>query len=233
MTKHLLDPGLLLAALVVAFLCAVAARADSSAGVHVDGADDDVGSGGAFRVWPGVGVGAKALGSSTGALSLQQLSFSLPLLAVLEPEITAAFGVNGGGFDQTTTEVVNRFSFGLRWFLPIEGLRSTDVDSAARPFVWTALHHGHKVALGDALANPIGATLTSTDAGVGHLTGLEAGAGVLFGLPVDGATYPVLVRAGASWLPTFASHHPDGSTVDDVLVIVDLAVGLPVIFDGA
>ena len=226
-----LDAGLVLAFLVVVFLAAVAVRADSRAGVtgSADAAGFVGGAGGApVRVWPGVGVGAKAMGSSTGALGLPQLSVSIPFLAVVEPEITAALGVNAGALDATSTEIVNRFSFGLRWFWPAFGLSSVDVDSAARPFLWTALHHGHKVQLGDAVKNPVAAALTSSDAGVSHLTGVEAGVGGLFAVDVDGQTFPVLVRAGASWLPSLVSHHTDGSSVDDVLVVVDLAVGLPI-----
>ncbi len=232
MNKHLLDPGLILAALIVALLVGVAAHANSSAGVTIDeGSADADDTGRAFRVWPGMGVGAKTLGSSTGALGMEQLSFSMPLLDWVEPDVTVAIGVNGGSYDLTSTEVVNRFSFGLRWFLPLEGMTSHDVDSLVRPMAWTAIHHGHKVTLGNALANPIAATLTSTDAGVGHLTGLEGGVGVLLALPIDGQSYPLMLRAGASWLPTFVSNHPDGSAVDDVLVVVDIAVGLPILFD--
>lgn len=219
--KHF-DAGVFLALIVTAFLAAVAAHA---------GDDDGEERGAPFRAWPGIGVGAKTSGSHTGALGMTQLSFSLPLLDAVEPEVAVGFGVMAGDVTDRGAEVVNRFSFGLRWFVPVDGGGAFDVDSPVRPFLWTALHHGHKVSVHDTIRSPIGALLTSTDAGVGHLTGAEGGLGVLLALPIDGVSYPLLLRAGASWLPSFVSHHPDGSSLDDVLVVVDVAVGLPILFD--
>ena len=176
--------------------------------------------------WPGTGVGAKTLGQ-TGAVFMPQISFSAPLFAAVEPEVTVGLGVNSGGLTAETVEMINRFSFGLRWFVPVDNVTAFDVDEPVRPFLWTAIHHGHKVPVAHVLANPVGATLTSTDAGVGHLTGLEGGVGVLLGLPIDGQSFPVLLRVSGSWLPSFASVHDKAHGGDDVFVLVDLAVGLP------
>ncbi|MDP2346046.1 MAG: hypothetical protein Q8O67_34230 [Deltaproteobacteria bacterium] len=176
-----------------------------------------------FRAWPGLGVGHKFGG---GVLAVPQISFSMPFFDVLEPEVVAGLGLNA---TTSTLEMINRFSFGLRWFVPTAG--AFDVDEPVRPFLWTALHHGHKVAAADVIKNPLGALLTSTTAGVGHLTGAEGGAGVLLALPIDGQSWPLLLRVGASWLPSFASvtegHAGPDKHGDDVLLLVDVAVGLP------
>lgn len=214
-----LDASTLIAAIVTALVLAVAAKAAP---------DND----GPVRAWPGVGAGHR-LGD--GVLAAPQLSFSVPLLDVLEPEVVVGLGVNATA---ATFELTNRFSFGLRWFLPssLPGGGAFAVDEPVRPFLWTAIHHGHKVAAADALKNPIGALLGSTDAGVVHLTGLEGGAGVVAAVDVDGTSWPVLLRAGVSWLPAFASLQLTGADEahghgDDLLLLLDLAVGLPLRVD--
>jgi hypothetical protein len=189
-----------------------------------DGGDD---GGGAFRVWPGVGVGHQVVGGVTVA---PQIAFSIPLLGFVEPEVMVGLGLHASPRVQ---EVTNRFSFGMRWFVPeavAEGVGAFDVSSPVRPFLWTAIHHGHAVAVTDVVKNPIGALLTSSAAGVGHLTGLESGVGALLAVAVDGASWPILVRGGASWLPALASVHAysAGAGGDDtVLITFDIAVGLP------
>jgi hypothetical protein len=180
-----------------------------------------------FRAWPGIGVGLKLDG---GVLAVPQIAFSLPFFDALEPEVMAGLGAGGANATMSSLEMINRFSFGLRWFVPSAG--AFDVDEPVRPFLWTAIHHGHKVAAADVIKNPIGAVLTSTTAGVGHLTGAEGGVGVLLALPIDGESWPLLVRFGASWLPSFAAvSEPDGEGAhgdgDDVLLLCDVAVGLP------
>ncbi len=201
-------------------------------------ADEGAGASGAFRVWPGVSGGAR-LGVHVdddhahvglGAAGATTLSFSLPLLSFVKPDVTVGFGfagVDDGDRKDVLAgvEMVNRFSFGLRIFAPGLG-GAFDVDAPVRPFLWGALHHGHKVTLADTVQNPIGAILTSTEAGVYHLTGLEAGGGVL--LDVDGARYPIMVRASLSYLPSFAAVHSGAAHGDDVYALVDVAVGLPV-----
>ena len=209
----MLNPaGLLAALLTPLFFSAAALAADD---VH----DAPV------RAWPGIGAGYKPGG---GVLVVPQIAFSVPFFDALEPEVMMGLGVNATA---SSLELVNRFSFGLRWFVPVAGAGAFDVDEPVRPFLWTAIHHGHKVSGSDVLKNPIGALLTQPTAGVGHLTGVEGGVGVLLALPVDGEHWPLLVRFGASWLPSFAAiqqDHSDGSHGgDDVLLLVDVAVGLP------
>lgn len=229
------DPGLLLATLVVALLAAVAASADSGAPPAVEPEAR------AFRVWPGIGAGVRAGAHvdedhshvGLGAATATQISFSMPLLSFVEPDVTVGFGFatvdDGGAFDPLThIEMVNRFSFGLRVFAPPLG-GAFDVDAPARPFLWGALHHGHKVSLGNTLANPLGAVLTATEAGVHHLTGIEGGGGVLLALDVDGRPIPVMLRASLSYLPSFAAVHAGVGHGDDVYALVDVAVGLPVV----
>lgn len=213
---------------VLTVLATVAARAD------------DDGDRAAFRVWPGVSGGARIgfhvdddhAHAGLGAAGATTISFSLPLLSFVEPDVTVGFGLgsvdHGTAFDPTRDiEMVNRFSFGLRLYAPPLG-GAFDLDAPARPFLWGALHHGHKVTLENTLKNPIGAVLTATEAGVHHLTGVEAGGGILLGVDVDGHRYPILLRGSLSWLPSFAALHSGGVHGDDVYALVDVAVGLPV-----
>ena len=137
-TENTFDLGLFSATLLTLLLLAVAASAGPDSTNDDDDDDDD---GAVFRAWPGLGMGHK-MGS--GVLAVPQIGFSLPLFPVLEPEVVAGLGVNVSG---RTFEMINRFSFGLRWFLPpalSEGRGGAfDVDEVVRPFLWTALHHGH------------------------------------------------------------------------------------------
>lgn len=253
----LFDPGLIACALLTLLVAALAARADPAFVIDVvpnpvpgpasmptpsDTSarasppqrlrDDGI----VLRAWPGTGTGLKV---SQGGLLLPQLSFSAALLEVVEAEVVVGQGACVAptlSLDGRGVEMINRFSFGLRWFLPIDGVTSRDVGEPVRPFLWTAVHHGHKVQATDVVKNPIGALLTSTDAGVAHLTGLEGGAGLLLALPIDDAVFPLLLRVSASWLPSFVavSHdHPAGSAApgDDVLLLVDVAIGLPLGID--
>ncbi|HEY4222603.1 MAG TPA: hypothetical protein VGO62_14710, partial [Myxococcota bacterium] len=118
--------------------------------------------------WPGTGFGPRFTDGGTG---LGELSVSYRLADWLEPEALVGIGVHG----VTDLQVIDRFSFGVRFVLPVDELR---------PFLWLALHHEHQAEWSAVMTNPVGSTLGISTSGVAHYTGGEAGLGVALPIPV-------------------------------------------------
>ena len=132
----------------------------------------------AIVVGAGLGGGARP---GRGALAFTTVSVAFRFFDVVEPELIIGMGLHGNGLSPTSPwiddgEMLQRFGIGTRLVWPSNGVR---------PFLWLALHHGHATPMADFLKSPVLATLSSTEAGVLHLTGVEGGAGVIVPFVVE------------------------------------------------
>ena len=157
-----------------------------------------------------------------GGVGLVGFGVSYRLAEFIEPEAFVGFGLHG--LDHP--EVVDRFSFGVRVVAPI--------DDGVRPFLWLALHHEHQAAFDAIAKNPIATTLGVSAEGVAHYTGGEAGAGIALAVPVDDNVFQVQLRTNLVYLPSLGGHvagsDGDHAMHDQLALLVDVAVGLPLSF---
>ncbi len=180
-------------------------------GAPAGGVDDVVRT----YAWPGTSVGPRF---TDGGTALGSLGISYRLNDWIEPEAFVGMGLHG--FDDI--QVIDRFSFGSRFVLPVDGLR---------PFLWLALHHEHQAQWGAVLKNPVGASLGISAVGVAHYTGAEAGVGVAVPVPIDGNPFQALVRVNVVYLPAFGGEVAGGAQMKDQLaLLVDIAGGVPLRF---
>jgi hypothetical protein len=135
-----------------------------------------------------------------------------------EPELVVGAGVLApGALGAPPPRFSNRFSIGARSILPFD---------AVRPFLWTAFHHGHVVDVDDAVRAP-GAVLAASDtAGVHHLSGGEAGLGVVVPIEIDiGQGRSLFVeacaRASLLYFPALLGAH------DEVTTLLDVGLAFP------
>jgi hypothetical protein len=155
-----------------------------------------------------------------GGLGIGQLSLSFALHEHIEPEVVVGLGGHAALSKEPRlaldrVQMVQRFSFGTRIIAPVDG---------AKPFLWLALHHGHEVPWAELAKNPVGTTLSTTDAGVAHLTGAEAGLGFALPFSIDRQRLELMLRTSAVVLPSFTS----GDGLNRLFLLADLSLGAPV-----
>jgi hypothetical protein len=157
-----------------------------------------------------------------GALGLGQLSLSFALHPNIEPEVVVGLGGHAAlpdklEFAVQRPQMIQRFSFGTRFIAPVD---------EGKPFLWLALHHGHEVEWANLVKDPVGTTLSTTDSGVAHLTGGEAGLGVALPVNIETTKVELMMRVSTVVLPAFAS----GDGLDRVFLLADLSLGAPISF---
>jgi hypothetical protein len=169
--------------------------------------------------WPGTGFGPRFTDGGTG---LGEIGISYRLNDWIEPEAVVGMGLHG----VSDVQVIDRFSFGARFVLPVDELR---------PFLWTALHHEHQAQWSAVLSNPVGSTLGISATGVAHYTGAEVGLGASLPFTVEKNVYQAMVRVNLVYLPSFGGMVAGAGGMsmpmhDQYALMVDVAAGLPLRF---
>jgi hypothetical protein len=160
-------------------------------------------------------LGANGLGA------LPAMGVSIRWLKLVEPEITAGYGLFLGGYTKL------RLSVGAKLVLPIDRVR---------PFLWGAYSHVHETKVTAMLADPWG-TVSTTSKAVGHRSGVELGLGAMVPIPIplgaDTFEVDMLVRGGVMFLPRLDEYlpmvpaHGGAEEQHDGYAFVDLAIGFP------